>query len=326
MKTFSPLGESDFVSALDKTIFIIFKKPGLVKGVCILQIVTDSGVDIILPDQDMKKLNYHVVPLVVTLDGASYRENIDIQKNEFYELLEKSENMPVTSQPSAGDFAKLYHTLAETDPDILSIHISSGLSGTINSARTAAEMTPEANVTVVDALTLSVVAGWLVEAATRAINAGWPKEKILALIERIKAASYSIYTLNDLKYLINGGRISHMKGLIASILHIKPIIGVEKEFGKYIQLGQARSFEKAVKEIVNLISKKYDPGIELRVQVVHAQNHTGAEMLRDQIEKVHKCSWLPVGELSLVLGAHTGPSMVAAAFAPLSIFAELPPL
>ena len=289
-----------------------------------MQIVTDSGVDVILPDSDKAGLNYHVVPLVVTLDGKSYRENIDIQKDDFYRLLVASDNMPVTSQPSAGDFAEMYRSLAATDPEILSIHLSSGLSGTVNSAKAAVEMVPEAHVTVVDALTLSAAAGWLVEAAARAVNAGWPKEKILALLERIKAASGSIFTLNDLKYLIHGGRISHMKGLIASLLHIKPIIAVDKVTGKYVQMGQARAFERAVKEIVNLITRQHKPGSELRVQVLHAQNPSGAELLLDELNKVFKCTCLPVGPMSLVLGAHTGPSMVGVAYAPVSVFREIP--
>lgn len=289
-----------------------------------MQIVIDSGVDIILPEADMQKLNYHVVPLVVSLDGNSYRENVDIEKDRFFELLEGSDQLPVTSQPSVGDFAGVYRELAKTDPDILSIHISSGLSGTVNAARTAAGMVPEANVTVVDTLTLSAASGWIVEAASRAVNAGWPKEKILELIEKVKAATYTFYTLSDLKYLIHGGRISHMKGLIASLLHIKPMIGIEKEYGKYVQMGQARSFERAVKGIVNLITDLYQAGSDLRVQVMHAQNLDGAQMLKEQAEKVFKCTFLPVGQLSLVLGAHTGPSMVGVAFAPRALFAELP--
>jgi DegV family protein with EDD domain len=261
---------------------------------------------------------------VVTLDGKSYRENIDIQPDEFYRLLDASENMPVTSQPSAGDFAETYRRLASVDPDILSIHISSGLSGTVNAAKAGASMVPEANITVVDAKTLSAAAGWLVEAAARAVKAGWAKEQILGMIERIKEATNSIYTLKDLKYLINGGRISHMKGLIASLLHIKPIIGVEKERGTYVQLGQARLFEKAVKGLVDLMAKQQAPGSALRVQVLHSQNPEGAAMLHEQIEKIFKCTWLPVGPMSLVLGAHTGPSMVGVAYAPLSAFADLP--
>jgi DegV family protein with EDD domain len=289
-----------------------------------VQIVTDSGADLILPPEQKAKLDYHIVPLVVTLDGKSYRENIDIQPDEFYRLLAASENMPVTSQPAAGEFAEVYRRLAAVDPDILSIHISSGLSGTVNAAKAGANMVSEANVTVVDAKTLSAAAGWLVEAASRGVKAGWTKEQILGMIERIKDATNSIYTLKDLKYLIHGGRISHMKGLIASLLKIKPIIGVEKERGTYVQLGQARLFEKAVKSLVELMEKQHAPGSALRVQVLHAQNPEGAAMLREQIEKIFKCTWLPVGTLSLVLGAHTGPSMVGVAYAALSAFADLP--
>lgn len=289
-----------------------------------MQIVIDSGVDIVLPEEEKAELKYHVVPLTVTLEGKAYRENIDIQKDDFYPLLEASQELPTTSQPSAGDLAAVYEELAKSDPDILSIHISSGLSGTVNSARTAAEMVPQANVTVVDTLTLSAAPGWMVEAACKAIKAGWSKENILDLIEKIKAATFQIYTLNELKYLIHGGRISHMKGLIASLLHIKPMIGIDKITGKYIQMGQARSFERAVKSIVNLISEIYAPGTELRAQVMHTQNPSGAQMLREQVDKVFKCSWLPTGQLSLVLGAHTGGSMVGVAFAPAALFKELP--
>ena len=176
----------------------------------------------------------------------------------------------MTSQPSAGDIAAVYRRLAVTDPDILSIHISSGLSGTLNAARAAAALVPEANVTLVDTKTLSTPAGWQVVAAARAARAGWPIEQILALLGRIRAATEANYTLRDLKYLIHGGRISHMKGLIASLLNIKPVIGVEKERGTYVQLGMARSFKGAVKELVAQMERQHAPGSALRTQVVHA--------------------------------------------------------
>ncbi len=235
-----------------------------------MQIVTDSGTDLYLSPEQLVEMQVHTIPLVVTLDGKSYREKIDIQTEEFYRLLEATENLPVTSQPSAGSFAEVYRKLAESDPDILSIHISSGLSGTVNAAQAGASQVPEANVTIVDTKTLSAAAGWQVEAALRGVKAGWSKEKILALMARISAASDSLYTLNELKYLIHGGRISHMKGLIASILNIKPLIGVEKVHGKYSQQGQARSFKGAVKGLVDVMAKQYAPGTALRVQVLYS--------------------------------------------------------
>ena len=230
----------------------------------------------------------------------------------------------MTSQPPAGSFAETYRRLAATDPDILSIHISSGLSGTANAAQAGAAQVPEARVTVVDTKTLSAAAGWQVEAALRGVKAGWSKEQILALMARIGDASNSLYTLNELKYLIHGGRISHMKGLIASVLNLKPMIGVEKERGTYAQMGQMRSFKGAVKGLVDVMGKQHAPGSALRVQVLHADNPEGAAMLRQEVDQRFDCTWLPVGPMSLVLGAHTGPSMVGVAYASLDAFAAMP--
>ena len=289
-----------------------------------MQIVTDSGVDLLLPREQLDELGIHVVPLVVTLDGQTYREGVDIETDKFYSLLAESDSLPTTSQPSAGDFAEVYRRLAAADPEILSIHISSGLSGTFNAAQTGASMVPEAKVTLFDTKTLSAAAGWQVEAAARAAKAGWSVEQIVALMERIGDASESAYTLQELKYLIHGGRISHMKGLLASLLNIKPLIGVEKVNGTYVQLGQMRSFRAAVKGLADRIANLHAPGSPLRVQVLHSYNPQGAAMLREFIDQRFDCSWLPEGNLSLVLGAHTGPSMVGVAYAPVSVFADVP--
>jgi DegV family protein with EDD domain len=289
-----------------------------------MQIVTDSGTDLWLPAEQASELNIHTVPLSVTLDGKSYREGVDIQPEEFYSLLAATESLPVTSQPSAGEFAEIYRKLAATDPDILSIHISSGLSGTYNAAQAGAKMVPEANITLVDTKTLSAAAGWEVEAAGRALKAGWPIEQVLELMERIGTASDSMYTLKELKYLIHGGRISHMKGLIASVLNLKPLIGVEKVNGTYAQLGQVRTFKGAVKGLVDLITRRHAPGTAIRTQVLHSNNPEGAAMLHEQVDQLFDCTWLPLGHLSLVLGAHTGPSMVGVAYASLEVFADIP--
>ena len=289
-----------------------------------MQIVTDSGVDLFLPPEQLAGLDVHVVPLVVTLNGTSYREGIDIQSDAFYRLLADTQSLPTTSQPSAGDFAETYRRLAARDPDILSIHMSSGLSGTYNAAQAGAALVPEANITLVDTKTLSAAAGWQVEAAARAAKAGWSTEQILALMAGIGAASDSIYTLKELKYLIHGGRISHMKGLIASMLNIKPLIGVEKLHGTYEQLGQVRSFGGALKGLVDRMTQLHLPGSALRVQVLHSSAPEAAARLRDLVDQAFECTWWPVGPMSLVLGAHTGPSMVGVAFAPATTFADLP--
>jgi len=289
-----------------------------------MQIVTDSGTDLNFTPEERTEYNVHIVPLTVTLDGKSYQEGVDIEPEEFYQLLAKSDNLPITSQPSAGQFAELYRSLAVKDPNILSIHMTSGLSGTYNSALAGAEMVPEANVTHVDTKTLSAAAGWQVEAAARTGKAGWAIDQILSLLKRISDACESVYTLDELKYLIHGGRISHMKGVIASLINIKPMIGVEKEQGTYIQLGQVRTFKGALKGLVDQIKQKYEPGSKLHVQVLYSFNPDGALFLREQIDKLYQCKWLPMGPMSLVLGAHTGPSMVGVGFGPQALFDEIP--
>lgn len=289
-----------------------------------MQIVTDTGMDLFLPPEEMPTAEIHIVRHTIALDGKTYTSGLDIQPDEFYRLLAATDSFPTTSLPSAGEFAELYRRLAATDPDILSIHMSSGLSGTFNAARLGAQMVPEANVTVVDSKTLSVALGWQVAAAARAAEAGWPKGDILALVERIAAATDTLYTLNELRYLIHGGRISHMKALIASILNIKPLIGVEKEGGTYEQLGQARTFRRAVQALVQHMAERHAPGSALRVQVGHSHNLEGAEMLLQEMKRVFDCTCLPMAVLSPVLGAHTGPSMVGVAYAPQAVFADIP--
>ena len=289
-----------------------------------MQIVTDSGTDVNLSPEELADLNITVVPLNVTLDGKTYREGLDIDPGDFYDLLDASDNMPTTSQPSAGDFAETYRELAAKDPEILSIHMTSGLSGTFNSALAGAKLALEAKITHFDTKTLSAAAGWQVKAAARAVKNGWPVEKALELAKKVGDASESMYTLSELKYLIHGGRISHMKGLIASVLNIKPLIGVEKVNGTYIQLGQSRTFKRALQGLVDKAKSFYPAGSELTTQVLYSFNPEGGEMLRDIVDKTFKCDWLPMGPMSLVLGAHTGRSMVGLGICPSEIMAEIP--
>jgi len=289
-----------------------------------LRIVTDSGTDLTLTPQEIEDLNIRVVPLVVSIGDKTFHEGVDIEPEKFYELLVKSEIPAKTSQPPAGEFARIYEEIASSDPEILSIHMSSGLSGTLNAAVEGAKMVPQASITHIDTKTLSVAAGWQVAAAAKAVKAGWAKDKIISLTERISAAADSLYTLKELKYLIHGGRISHLKGLLASVLGIKPLIGVEKVHGTYAQRGQSRTFKRGLAGLVDLMVRQHTEGSEIQVQVCHADNIEGAEELRSLVEKRFKCTWLPIRRLSLVLGAHTGPTMVGIAFAPAAALSDMP--
>jgi DegV family protein with EDD domain len=288
----------------------------------IMKIVTDRGMD--LSADQIRDLDLHFVPLRFTLDGKTYTSGVDIQPDEFYELLGRSEDFPITSQPSAGDFAAIYRQLAESGEEILSLHISSGLSGTLNSARLGAAMVPEARVTFFDSLTLSCPLGWQVQAAAQAARAGWSMERILAKLKEIRASAEGIFTLTTLKYLIHGGRISHLKGLLGSLLNIKPVIGVEKEHGTYVTYSQDFTLSKAIARIVEKVGAWNPAGTKLRVQPLHAKNPDAIAILIDKIRERFEVMLEPLTAIAPVLGAHTGPSLIGLAVAPAAVFADLP--
>lgn len=284
-----------------------------------MQIVTDSGADI-AQDQRNALENVHVVPLTFSLEGKSYRSGVDIDPEGFYRLLAGSSQFPTTSQPAPGDFATFYRQLAQTDPDILSIHVSSGLSGTMNAARLGAQMVPEAQVTFVDSKTLSGAQGWQVIAAAQAATLGWDKTRILDLLSRISEATDTLYTLATLKYLVHGGRVSHIRGMVGSLLDIKPIIGVEKVGGTYTQRGSVRSLNKAILMLGDLVAKQHAPGTHMRFQVMHGANEEGAALLTDKLKDMYPAEFLPSGPIAPVLGAHTGPGLVGIVYAPQAAF------
>ena len=289
-----------------------------------MKIITDRGCDI-TPEQ-MKELDIRFAPMKLTLDGKTYSSGVDLDPVEFYELMNQTEAMPVTSQATVGDFVELYTRVAAEDPEILSIHISSGLSGTLNSATTAAAMVPQARVTHWDSLTLSAPQAWQVEAAALAAKAGWSIHQIVEMLAKLRQATEGIFTVETLKYLIHGGRISHLQGMIASLLQIRPIIAVEKEIGKYYTLGKERTTPKALAKLAQSITRFIPEGNPIRVQLLHANNPEAVVRLKEEVEKLFTCHWIPTVHVGPILGAHTGSSLVGLCIAPLMLWQELVPI
>lgn len=281
-----------------------------------MKIVTDSGAD--LSNEQCQAMGVEMVPLKVSIEGKTYLSGLDLFPDEFYNLLDKTDEMPITSTPSIGEFVEVYERIAQTDPDILSIHISSGLSGTFNTAVTAASMVKNANITLVDTLTLSAGMAWQLEAAVKALKADLPLDKILSVIKHIQQGSTGIFTLPELKYLIAGGRISHLKGLVASVLGIKPIIRVNNTDGKYYDVGKKRSFLKAMEAIPQILSNSHPQGTSLRTQLCHAGNLEGGQLLVEAMNQMFQCNWLPPSSIGTALGAHTGRGLVGVIVASLA--------
>jgi len=287
-----------------------------------MKIVTDSGAD--LSFEECQKIGVTMVPLKVEVNGVSYQAGIDIDSEKFYDLMDASPTMPITSTPSIGDFSQVYEKLAEEDEEILSIHISSGLSATYNVARQAAETVNNARIQLFDTLTLSAGQAWYVNAATKMRDAGKSMDEVKDKLNQIQSAVTTHFTLPDLKYLIAGGRISHLKGLLASLLGIKPVIEVSKEDGKYYDKGKKRSFHKAIIGITELLEKIHPAGSTLRAQICTAANPEGGALLKEAMDRMYKVNWLPEVTLGTALGAHTGRGLVGVICALESAMPQIP--
>lgn len=285
-----------------------------------MQLLTDRGADI-SPDV-IEKYNIQFATLRIILDGKTYNSGIDLDGQTFYKMLGETKSFPTTSMPSAGEFAEIYREMAKTDPEILSMHISSGLSGTMNAAQAGASMVPEAHITFWDSKTLSCPFGWQVELAAKMLHQGKSLDEIKAALEPVREQVQGIFTLGDLRYLIHGGRISHISGLMASLLNIKPIIGVDKQHGKYYQLGKFISINRALQGMLNQLEQWYGSKTKLRIQLLHGDNMEAVEQLRERLSAVFDCTFDSVLPIAAVLGAHTGPTMVGMAVGPAALFSD----
>lgn len=283
-----------------------------------MQIVADRGAD--LPNSIIEKYNIKFAPLYINLGGKTYESGVDITSKEFYQLLNNTNDMPTTSMPSPGDFAKLFDELAKTDPDIFYVHISSGLSGTSKAAKQGVEMVKNANIQLFDSKTLSCPYGWQVEAAAKSFADGWSIKEVKNYLKSIRLFANGMFTLNDMKYLVHGGRISHIKGLLATALQLKPIIKVDKGSGKYIDAGRGRTIKGAIRQIAIIMEKLYGEGARLRIQLLHGDYPKGLEMLKEELDQHIDAVYEETLHIAPVLGAHTGPSMVGLSAAPMTIF------
>lgn len=284
-----------------------------------MKIVTDSAAD--LTQDEIDALGILVAPLQIQFpEGVVSAE--EISRDEFYARLKAMwPDIPTTSLPSPGVFSELYQQLAG-EKEILSIHISSGLSGTVQSARQGAKAVHGLLVETVDTQTLSGGERFQVLAAAFAAQAGKSREFILERLGQIRAASETVFTLDTLEYLRRGGRIGRVQALAGALLSIKPLIHVDKTDGKYSTVGRERTVSRALEAIAAHLGRLYqDTG--LWVAVMHGQAAEQAEILADHLRRGLNVTRLEVLRISPVLGVHTGPGVVGAAVVPYNLMEGL---
>ncbi len=275
-----------------------------------VRILTDSSA--YLPQAYVDQLNIHVLPLILILDGKEYRDGVDITAGEFYDLLVKSDSLPKTSQVPVSAFEQKYRELLDEGCEILVLPISSGLSGTRESALQALEGFPGAPIEVLETKLVSMALGFMVLAAARAAAEG-------ASLAECKAAALEAYpkigvyfTVEDLKYLAAGGRINTAKRLLGTALSLKPLLEIRD--GKIELVESVITTRKAVERMVQLVERSVSGKSPVRISVFHAAVPETAQALLERLAVQLHADEAILSEVSPVIGSHVGPGTISVAY------------
>jgi DegV family protein with EDD domain len=266
-------------------------------------IVLDSTAD--FPGAPARFPNWRVVPLYVNLGGTSHRDYVDLGPDELYARLAELPEPPTTSQPSPGDFLAVYEELAPHYERILSLQVSSTLSGTYASAVAAASEAGEA-VHVIDTRTVSIAVAMLGLAIQRRLDTGTSDEEIEALFERFRTTHGLLFTVDTLEFLARGGRIGRGAAFAGTLLNVKPILGISD--GEVVPLKRVRGSQKALDEFVSLLSSATEDVPTLRLGLVHAAAPERLAALERLVLAARPQAQVELaGSLGAVVGTHAGP-------------------
>ena len=267
-------------------------------------IVLDSTAD--FPEAPERFPNWRVVPLYVLFGDKSYRDYVDLSPHEFYERLRTAEVLPTTSQPTPGDFLKTYEELEDYDR-VYSLHLSSALSGTYQSALTAAAELGD-KVRVIDSESASAAIAILGLALQHRLDRGTTDDEVGALIARYREEAGLLFTVDTLEFLRRGGRIGRASAWAGQLLHVKPILTIEREV---IPLKRVRGNQKAMQEFVAEFTSKTTDSATLKVGIAHADAPERAKQLEKMVHGERPQAEIEiVTTLGAVVGTHAGPGTV----------------
>ncbi|HEY1369696.1 MAG TPA: DegV family protein [Gaiellaceae bacterium] len=269
-------------------------------------VVLDSTAD--FPDAPQRFANWRVVPLYVRFGDDSFRDGVELGPDEFYRRLRVASELPTTSQPTPADFLACYDELAGYER-VYSLHLSSTLSGTFQSASTAAAEAGADRVRVIDTQTVSLAIALLGLAIQRRLERGTTDEEIEALIERHQTEYGLLFTVDTLEYLARGGRIGRARAMAGQLLNVKPILSIRD--GEVVPLKRVRGAQKAFQEFVATLESETRDEPGLRVAIVHADAPQRADALERLVRDRRPAATIElVAELGAVLGTHAGPGTV----------------
>lgn len=273
-------------------------------------IVTDSTAD--LTEQEIQDFNIHVVPLNITIQEEHYLDGETITKEEFKNKMIASSELPMTAQPSIGRFVELYDELGKDGSEIISIHLMNSISGTVNAARQAADIT-ESTVTVVDSDFTSRSMGIIVREAAQAAKEGKSAEEVLAVIESTRQRTKLYLTVLNLDNLIKGGRISRVMGAFSNLLNIKLFLEVINGKIEIVQKGRGlKSLQKKYDEVFEEM-KACPTGIQ-EIGIMHAGLNEFNQSQIDTLRELFPEAKLTIVMTSPIIMSHTGVDAMAVTY------------
>jgi DegV family protein with EDD domain len=280
-------------------------KPTMTK----IALVTDST-PCLTPEQ-VEQYNLHIVPLKLQWEDKTYRDGVDIQPAQFYNLLEHARSLPTTSQPSPEDYRRLYDTLALEHAGILVIAISSGVSGTFASAQSAAQDFTQVPIEVIDTKVAAGAQALVVLAAARALENGASLQEAAALVRTACENMHVFFTVDTLEFLHKGGRIGGASRYMGTLLDIKPVLFLTPE-GKIDALERVRTRRKALDRLVELLVMNAAHNA-VHLCVFHAVAPQAAQEVMEKASIQMNCRESLILDLSPVVGTHVGPGTVGVA-------------
>ncbi|CAH2715523.1 MULTISPECIES: DegV family protein [Neobacillus] len=271
-----------------------------------IKIVTDSTLDI---TNDMaEKLGIIIVPLAVTINGETYLDRVDINPVEFIEGMSGSKELPKSSQPSIGAFLEVYDRLGEEGYEVLSIHMTGKMSGTVRSAESAAQMT-ETKVTVVDSKFISKALSFQVREAAEMAKLGKSMEEILNRLEAVRNHTKLYIMVDTLDNLVKGGRIGKGKAFIGSLLNIKPIASLEG--AEYTPVTKVRSHSQVVKFMAKQFAEDIKEKTIRGVGIAHAEAYELSTKIKESIYELTGFQDIEIDYTGPIVSTHTGPGALA---------------
>jgi DegV family protein with EDD domain len=272
-----------------------------------IRIVTDSTSD--LPPALAEQLGVTVVPINVVIDDVNYRDGIDLTPDEFYQRLVAGPRLPTTSQPSVGTFQAAYQEMLGQGDEIVSIHISGKLSGTVNSAEQAkASLGDSVPIEIIDSNGASIVLSLIVMGAVESARQSSSYQEVADQVRRDLSRTSAVFALDTLEYLQKGGRIGKAQAFVGSLLSVKPILTLVD--GEVHPLERPRNHQRAMRRLIELTREKGQP---VRLGVIYSTEQEWATEIRSSLSDLLPEEQIVTARFGPALGTYVGPRAVGVA-------------